>query len=485
MRRGRRAVVLGGSIGGLCASAAVAPYFDEVVALERDGLPQDADHRRGAPQSRHPHFLLDAGRQAIGELFPGVEDDLRAIGAKELNPARDAAYCEMRGWAARKSSQLSMLFCSRVGVERVLRERVRQIANVSITEQATVRGLVITDAAGPVVTGVTYAVAGEATEHTIASDLVIDAMGRGSRVHNWLQQSGVEPPPVLSLDAKVMYSSRWYQAPDPAQRPPDQWWHQMVVLPAPGAGKPEEHEYLCTIFPIENNRWIAFMGAWGHETPRTSEDFEQRAARLRTPAYAAALKTASPLSDVHVTRSTANTWRRYDKNTRLTPGIVFIGDSLCAFNPLYGQGMSAAAVTATVLKAELDGAGGLDEPFYRSFFTRQAQYLSIPWSTAVARDQSYDHAEGTEKMKSTVLRRISARITWPLFNLLSAAGREDPVIERHFSDVFNIHESVHDMLSSPDVVLRLARYWAKSALGRTSLPKPADPLGDPPAAVYQ
>ncbi len=65
MTLGKSAVVLGGSIAGLCAAGALADYFDHVVVLERDILPSDAEHRRGVPQSKHPHWLLNSGRRAI------------------------------------------------------------------------------------------------------------------------------------------------------------------------------------------------------------------------------------------------------------------------------------------------------------------------------------------------------------------------------------------------------------------------------------
>lgn len=87
MRLGARAVVLGGSVAGLCAAGAVAGYFDEVVVIERDVLPDAAEHRRGVPQSRHPHFLLNSGRRAIEAIFPGYEKDLIAAGGRVLMPS--------------------------------------------------------------------------------------------------------------------------------------------------------------------------------------------------------------------------------------------------------------------------------------------------------------------------------------------------------------------------------------------------------------
>ncbi|MBO0843578.1 MAG: hypothetical protein J2O46_10360, partial [Nocardioides sp.] len=69
MARGRTAVVLGGSVAGLCSAGVLAPHFETVVVLEQDLLPPDAEHRRGVPQSKHPQFVLNSGRRAIGAFF--------------------------------------------------------------------------------------------------------------------------------------------------------------------------------------------------------------------------------------------------------------------------------------------------------------------------------------------------------------------------------------------------------------------------------
>src|SRR5437870_103481 len=78
---GQRAIVIGAGIAGLSAARALSDYFEQVVVLERDPLPDRPAHRPGTPQSRLAHGLLVGGQRALSELFPGFERDLVEAGA--------------------------------------------------------------------------------------------------------------------------------------------------------------------------------------------------------------------------------------------------------------------------------------------------------------------------------------------------------------------------------------------------------------------
>lgn len=471
MTLGRTAVVLGGSAAGLCAAGALAPYFDQVVVLERDELPEAAEHRRGVPQSKHPHFLLNSGRRAIGALFPGFEDALIAAGGLHLMPSLDAAYLDGEGWSARKRGAMTMIYGSRILIERVLRDEVRGLPNATIREGVTVNGLAMRDG---VVTGVS--VDGEHLD----ADLVVDAMGRGSSVSSWLVAAGWPEPQVRTLDAKVTYTSRWYEL--PAERPASWWWRHLVIMPTPDKEEhPAEHEFLVNFFPIEGNRVIACMGSWGIEMPRTAEAFVESARRVRTPLFAAAMERCTPMSEVHLTRSTGNKWRRYDRMR--TPGLVFVGDSICAFNPFYGQGISAAAMSALLLREHLARTRQLGSEFYARFMVAQRKALTVPWSLAVARDQGYECAVGTEKVPEW-RRRLIAAVSGPAFSLIVGAAREYEVVDEHFAKVFNLDESLGEMMRNPRVLAGLVRYRIRTALGRQRIPFGFDPRAEPPATDY-
>ncbi|WP_421845414.1 hypothetical protein [Mycobacterium sp.] len=316
-------------------------------------------------------------------------------------------------------------------------------------------------------------------------DLVVDALGRGSSVQSWLEAAGWPAVPVKTLDAKVTYISRWYELPPQEERPDSWWWRHIVVMPVQDsdAGRPDEHAFLSNFFPIEADQAIACMGSWGLDMPRTNDDFVASAQRLRTPVFAAAMKESKPTSEVHLTRSTGNKWRRYDQLPTPPLGLVFVGDSICGLNPFYGQGMSAAAASALLLKSALNRAAPLDEGFFRGFLDAQVKELKVPWNLAIARDRGYECATGTEALPSWQ-QRIIAAITWPAFNAIVGAAREDEVVDDHFARLFNLDESLGDMFKNRRVLFGLLRYQIKRALGRSTVPYGFDPLLDPPATDY-
>ncbi len=214
MRHGNTAVVLGGSMAGLSSAGALAPHFDQVIVLERDELPAEAEHRRGVPQSKHPHFFLNSGRRAIEALFPGYEAELIAAGGMPLTASLETAYLNDDGWSSRKAGALNMVYGSRILVERVLRDRVRALGNVTIREAVSVKGILTADDGR--VTGVIATSAAGVEE--ISADLVVDALGRGSKVSDWLVSAGHPEVPVKTLDAKVTYVSRWYELPSDEEK---------------------------------------------------------------------------------------------------------------------------------------------------------------------------------------------------------------------------------------------------------------------------
>jgi 2-polyprenyl-6-methoxyphenol hydroxylase-like FAD-dependent oxidoreductase len=140
---GKQAVVVGAGIGGLAAAGALSDHFERVVVLERDTLPPDAAHRAGVPQSRHIHGLLAGGQRALGELFPGFEQDLACAGAVPLRVTLDVRI-EMPGYDPFPQRDLGFVTysMSRPLIELVVRRRVERHAKITLRPRCRVRGLV-------------------------------------------------------------------------------------------------------------------------------------------------------------------------------------------------------------------------------------------------------------------------------------------------------------------------------------------------------
>src|SRR5207248_1677659 len=74
-------------------------------------------------------------------------------------------------------------------------------------------------------------------------------------------------------------------------------------------------------------------------------------------------------------------------------GFVVIGDAVCSFNPVYGQGMTISALEALWLDACLwqqPSASGLSRRFHR----RTARIVGDAWKLATGEDFQYAATEG-------------------------------------------------------------------------------------------
>ena len=198
---GKHAVVIGGGIGGMCTARVLSDHFDRVTLLERDQLPKDAAHRKGVPQSRHPHVMLDRGRRELTDLFPGWDETLRERGALNFDAGVDLAVLEPDRWANRRPTGHVMLCASRLLIESVIRDLVRQNPKVTIIESIEVTDLVPAADDPCRIAGVSVRKVGDQAITTIDADLVVNCSGRSSRASEWLQKLGFTPPEREEVDA--------------------------------------------------------------------------------------------------------------------------------------------------------------------------------------------------------------------------------------------------------------------------------------------
>ena len=366
------AVVIGGSMAGLCTARVLSSHFDRVTVLDRDTCPDGAQERAGVPQSRHVHALLVRGRRELNRLFPGFDTLMLERGAYEIDFGNDFATLRNWGWEPRRPTGMLTLFASRYLIESTVRELFCKLPNVEIRDQTSATSLGMA-AAGPPRIDTVHLVPHDAGEpSSIQSDLIVDASGRASKAPSWLQELGIAPPPETVVDAHTGYSSRWYQAPDHL---PKDWWWKGVWLDL----KLPEHPLAGVLFPVERNRWIVTLaGVSKHYPPKDEEEFTAALSRLRSPVLADAVRLAEPISSVYAYRKMANRFRRYEKWKTRVDGFIAVGDSTCAFNPVYGQGMTTGTLSAGVLDECLKKYGPTHPDLSRHFFKAQARVQGRP-----------------------------------------------------------------------------------------------------------
>src|SRR6202166_746600 len=143
-------------------------------------------------------------------------------------------------------------------------------------------------------------------------------------------------------------------------------------------------------------------------------------AKLRSPIIAEEVALAEPMSQVYSYRQMANRWRHYDKWSARLDGFIALGDSSCAFNPVYGQGMTSGALSALLLRECLTKVGIANAELPREFFKAQARFQSEPWGLATGADFRIAGTEGT--------RPLISRVLDPLLGRMFEVANDDPNI---------------------------------------------------------
>ena len=426
------AVVIGAGIGGLAAARVLAPRYRRVLVLDRDELPDCPAPRRGVPQGNHGHVLLVAGQQALERLFPGLDAELVAAGATPFDPGTGLRLHRYGRVYPPLATDLRLVSMSRPLLETRLRRRVLGLPTVALRTGTAVAGLTGT---GTAVTGVTTG-DGEA----IRADLVVDCSGRGSRSDRWLAALGYPAPAALEVRVGVGYATRLLHR-DPGDLPGAVG---VFVLPTP----PDEKR-VGLVVPVEDDRWLVSLGGWhGAHAGPGDDGFRAHAAALPEPSIAALLARARPAGQIVTITFPASRWRRFDRLARPAAGYLALGDAVCSFNPVYGQGMTCAAMQAEELGRVLDRYPRAGVAMSRAFHRAVARVIATPWRFAVGGDFAFAETTGARPPAIGLLNRYGRAV--------QRASQSDPVVRRAFTGVQQLVRPPA-ALFSPAVVARVVR----------------------------
>lgn len=456
---GDRAVVLGGSMAGLLAARVLSEAYAEVLVVDRDQLLGVTAARRGVPQGRHVHGLLARGQQILEELFPGFTAGTTAAGV----PTGDLGELRWYFNGLRLEPAATGLICvsaARPVLESHVRAGVAALPNVRFLEQTDILGLTTTPDHSRV-TGVRVQGRDGSPEQAIEADLVIDVTGRGSRTPLWLAEMGYDRPEEDRVRIDLSYTTRHYRLPDESILNGD-----LSINPVSTPSHPRG----AFFSRIENGRCVlSLTGVLGESAPTDPDGFLEWVRSLPVPDIYEVIKDAEPLDDPVSFRYPASVRRHYERLDRFPERFLVMGDAACSFNPVYGQGMTVAALESLTLRTHLQQG---TPPQARRFFKDISAVIDVPWDISAGGDLSFPDVEGRRSLKVRMGNAYMAK--------LQAAATRDGRITRTFMRVAGLVDPPQALMR-PGMIWRVLR--KSKGVPTSAPPVPASTVAETPAGL--
>lgn len=331
------------------------------------------------------------------------------------------------------ASGLTALCASRPTLEAAVRRRVLALPAVRVLGGRDVVGLISSRDQRHVTGARVIGRADGSAEERLEGDLVVDATGRGSRLPIWLEALGCPPPQQERVDVGVGYASRRYRL------PPDALGNDLVLLSAPTPRRPRGGGLSL----IEGDQCqVTLMGVLGDHPPIDPDGFERFAADLALPDVYDVLRHAEPLDDPVAFRHPSSIRRRYDRLTQFPDGLAVLGDAVCTLNPIYGQGMTVAALEAATLRRHLSRGRSLRP---RGYLRDVGRISGVAWTMTLGADLSFPEVEGRRTPANQMFGRYVGR--------LQAGAAHDARLGRAFLRVTSLVDPPPTLLR-PSVLLR-------------------------------
>jgi 2-polyprenyl-6-methoxyphenol hydroxylase-like FAD-dependent oxidoreductase len=392
-----RAVVLGGGVAGLLAAIVLADSYRSVVVVERDTLLSQPDHRRGVPQGRHVHGFLPSGLRLVEELLPGFTAGAVARGAL-LGDILGNVRWYLNGSLLRQAvTGLTALSASRPLIEAGIRDAVRRRANVTILDGHDIVGIGTTPDRRRVISARVTGSNGEGSR-VLPADLVVDCSGRASRAPRWLADLGYAPPDEDVVGIDLSYATRVFAMPAGI------FGDDLIVATTRFPG-----QFRSGIAQrLEGGRaMVTLAGVLGERPPADLDAFTAYARTLAVPDTYEIVRAGTPLGGPDTFRCPTYVRRRFERLADFPAGFLVLGDAVCAFNPVYGQGMTVAAATAAALRDHLRAPAGPDP---LPFFAAQSRLLDAPWALAAGADLALPGVTGPALPPSPLTSDYLARL---------------------------------------------------------------------------
>jgi hypothetical protein len=307
---------------------------------------------------------------------------------------------------------------SRGLLEHCVRQCTLDCTNVKFQTSCAVEALVCRSS---YVEGVRYNRNGESG--FLTADLVVEAGGPGSHAPRWLRELGFQSPAETSIGVDLAYASTKFRVPADCDRQERLIGFDWAIAPeCPNSG-------LLEI--VEGDLWhVTLAGRFGQYPPRDEAGFLAFAKSLQTPRLYELIKDAERVADITTYRYPTAVRRHYERLPAFPENFVVLGDAIASFNPVWGQGMSVAALQVQAFQQlvterakEGQGVGGLA----MTFFPKAAEIADNAWTLAANLDLSYPQTKGE--------RPPDLKEQLAYFAAVDALTPDDPEIQRLLIEV--------------------------------------------------
>jgi 2-polyprenyl-6-methoxyphenol hydroxylase-like FAD-dependent oxidoreductase len=395
-------VVIGASVAGLLAASAVSEYFDQVTILEREVLPPPGQARKAVPQGRHLHALLPGGLAAIEHLLPGFQAELVAGGAVRCDSMQEIRFVASGHEISHDAGSAVNILASRPYIEGHLRRRVLELPNVRLVDGVSAQGLV----PGPDAVSVAGV---QLSDKVLTCDLAVVATGRAGQLPAWLESMGFPAPAEDELTVNIRYASRHFDIPD------GYLGRDKLILVSAEPGRPRG----MGLFAQEDGTWLLTLFGYGpqHRPPTDDAGYLEFVASVAPSDVLAGVVASKPLDNVVTHAFPASRRRRYERLAKFPRGFVVLGDAISSFNPVYGQGMSVAAIQAVALRQSLSSG---EDQLSQRYFEAARRIVDIAWDLAIGSDLSLPEVKGR--------RPILIRLSNAWAERILTAAEHDPYV---------------------------------------------------------